>query len=95
MSRTAAHVVSRVAASLVGGYAFTWGFTVLGIVLLVTAGASYHLAETLVYLLAFLVFLVAFCWAFVAARLVQVWGVLAGGGLAMTGTAWLLTHTLS
>lgn len=95
MSRTPAHIVSRVAASLVGGYAFTWGFTVLGIALLVTAGASYHLAQTLAYLLAFLVFLAAFCWAFAATRVARVWGVLGGGGVAMTGAAWLLTRTLS
>jgi len=95
MPRTAAHVVSRVAASLMGGYVFTWGFVVLAIALLIAAGASYHLAETLAYLLAFLVFLTAFCWAFAAARVTRVWGVLAGGGAAMTAAAWLLTRTMS
>lgn len=95
MSRSAAQVVSRVTASLVGGYAFTWGFTVLGIALLLAAGASYHLAQTLAYLLGFLVFLTAFCWAFAAARVTKVWGVLAGGGAAMTAVAWLLTRAAS
>jgi hypothetical protein len=95
MSHSAAEVVSRIAASTVGGYVFTWGFTVLSMALLIAAGISYHLAQTLIYLLAFLVFLVVFCWAFAAARLSKVWGVLAGGGAAMTGAAWLLTRTLS
>ena len=36
-------------------------------------------------LLAFLVFLVCFCWAFAAASVARVWIVLAGGGALMTG----------
>ena len=95
MANTPLSIVSRVAASLLGGYAFTWGFTVLGIALLVWAGMAYHEAQTLAYLLAFLVFLAVFCWAFAATRVVKVWGVLAGGGAAMTGAAWLLTRTLA
>ena len=94
MTATSMRIASRVAASLLGGYAFTWGFTVLGIALLLVAGMSYHDAQTLAYLLAFLVFLVAFCWTFAAARLAWVWGVLAGGGAAMTGAAWLLSRAL-
>lgn len=94
MSSTSLQVTSRIAASLLGGYAFTWGFVVLGIVLLLLAGMSYHEAETLAYLLAFLVFLTVFCWAFAAARVARVWGVLAGGGAAMTGAAWLLRTIL-
>jgi hypothetical protein len=94
MSHSPAQVVSRIAASLVGGYAFTWGFTVLSMTLLMTVGVSYHQAQTLMYLLAFLVFLVVFCWAFAAARVTKVWGVLGGGGAAMTGVAWMLTRTL-
>lgn len=87
-------ITSRVAASLLGGYAFTWGFTALGIALFLLVDMSYHEAETLVYLLAFLVFLVAFCWAFAAARVAKVWAVLVGGGAAMTGAAWLLTRAV-
>ncbi|MET0378473.1 MAG: iron uptake protein [Spongiibacteraceae bacterium] len=91
---SSSHIASRVAASLLGGYAFSWGFTVFGITLLVWAGMSYHEAQTLVFMLAFLVFLVVFCWAFAAARVARVWGVLAGGGAAMTAAAWWLTRTL-
>lgn len=94
MSSTSSQITSRVAASLLGGYAFTWGFVVLGIVLLLLAGMSYHEAETLAYLLAFLVFLTVFCWAFAAKRIAHVWSVLAGGGAVMTGAAWLLRNLL-
>jgi hypothetical protein len=92
MTSSAVQITSRVAASLLGGYAFTWGFAVLGIALLLQVGVSYHEAETLAFLLAFLVFLTAFCWAFVERRVGRVWGVLAGGGALMTGAAWLLTR---
>lgn len=89
------HVASRVAASLLGGYAFVWGFVTLGISLLVAAGMAYAEAQTLVYLLAFLVFLAAFCWTFAAASLARVWAVLAGGGAAMTAAAWALSRSLT
>lgn len=92
---TPLHVASRVAASLLGGYAFVWGFATFGISLLVAAGMAYDEAQTLVYLLAFLVFLAAFCWAFAAASLPRVWALLAGGGAAMTGAAWALSRSLS
>jgi uncharacterized membrane protein len=94
MSSTAIQITSRVAASLLGGYAFTWGFVVLGMALLLTVGVSYHEAETLAFLLAFLVFLTAFCWAFTERRVARVWAVLAGGGAIMTAAAWLLTRAL-
>ncbi len=89
-----AHVAARVAASLLGGYAFVWGFTTLGIVLGLALGMPYAEAQTLLYLLAFLVFLICFCWAFVARSIARVWAVLAGGGALMTGAAWLLSPVL-
>jgi CHASE1-domain containing sensor protein len=45
-------------------------------------------------MLAFIVFLAAFLWAFSAGSLARVWLVLAGGGLAMTGAASLLQRAL-
>lgn len=94
MAASSLSVISRVAASLLGGYGFTWGFSVLGIALLLLAGVSYHEAQTFVYLLAFLVFLTVFCWAYAVRRTLHVWLVLAGGGAAMTAAAWLLTRLL-
>jgi hypothetical protein len=91
---TRLHIASRVAASLLGGYAFVWGFATFGISLGVAAGLAYDEARTLIHLLAFLVFLAAFCWAFAAASLPRVWAVLAGGGAAMTGAAWALSRSL-
>ena len=91
-SLTPLHIASRVSASLIGGYAFVWGFVTLGIALLIKAGMPYGDAQTLTFLLAFLVFLGCFLWAFAAARLARVWWVLAGGGCLMTGAAWLLTR---
>ncbi len=95
MTAASLAITSRVAASLLGGYAFTWGFTVLGVALLAAVGMTYHEAQTLIYLLAFLLFLVVFCWAFAAARVWTVWVVLAGGGAAMTVMAWLLIPMLT
>ena len=89
-----AEIVSRIAASLIGGYAFVWGFTTLGIAVGVAAGMPYAEAQTLLYLLAFVVFLVGFCWAFAAAGVLRVWAVLGGGGIAMTAAAWVLSLSL-
>lgn len=87
-------IISRIAASLFGGYAFTWGFTVLGIAGLVALGVDFHEAETGMYMLALLVFLGMFLWTFATTSLLRVWAVLAGGGAAMTGVAWVLQRTL-
>lgn len=88
------HIVSRIAAGVLGGYAFTWGFIALGIGLLFAAQMEFHDAEALGYILGFIVFLTAFLWAFVAASVKRVWLVLAGGGALMTGAAWLVQRTL-
>jgi hypothetical protein len=88
-------LTSRIAASLLGSYGFVWGFVALGIMLGSTLGMPYDDAQTLAYLLAFLVFLVCFCWSFVAPSALRVWLVLAGGGALMTGAAWLLARGAS
>jgi hypothetical protein len=88
VSRT--QVLSRIAAGVFGGYAFVWGFTTLTIALALAARLSYLEAQTTAYLLAFLLFLGAFLWAFAARRLALVWTVLGGGGALMTALAWFL-----
>lgn len=88
------HLAWRLAASLLGSYCFVWGFTTFGITLGVAIGLTYQDAQTLLYLLAFLVFLVCFCWAFIARRLMLVWLVFVGGGSAMTVAAWHLMSAL-
>ncbi len=92
---SAFHITSRIAASLLGGYLFVWGFVTLGITLQLHAGVSWADARTAVFLLAFLVYLAVFCWAFAAASLARVWAALAGGGALMTAAAWLLIPPLA
>lgn len=80
-------VVLRVAAALLGGYAFTWGFVSLGVAGMFAGGMAFHDAEHLSYILGFLLYLVAFLWAFAAHGLTRIWTVLAGGGAAMAAAA--------
>lgn len=87
-------VILRVAVGIFGGYAFTWGFTALGIAGLVAVGVDFHEAETAMLLLAFLIFLPLFLWAFAAANLTRVWAVLGGGAVLMTAAAWVLQWAL-
>ncbi|MBW7901579.1 MAG: iron uptake protein [Rhodocyclaceae bacterium] len=82
------------AAAIVGGYACAWGFTALGVAGLVALGMAYHEAEAAAHMLAFLLFLAAFLWAFVAAGLVRVWLTLGGGALLMTAAAEALQRSL-
>jgi hypothetical protein len=89
------HVVSRIAAALLGGYAFVWGVTTFGITALVALGVGYDEARTTLMLLAFLVFLGVFLWAFAAASLARVWLVLAGSGVALTAAAWALQRFIA
>lgn len=88
------HPLSRLLAALLGGYAFTWGFTALALAGLVALGVDFHEAETGVLLLAFVVFLALFLWAFAARRPARVWAVLGGGALVMTAAAWGLQRSL-
>jgi|JI10StandDraft_1071094.scaffolds.fasta_scaffold71012_3 hypothetical protein len=83
-------VASRVALGVLGGWAFVWGFVTFGTVALVGAGVGYHEALNLTYLLAFLLYLTVFCWAFATRDLPRAWLILAGGAALMTGAAWLL-----
>lgn len=87
-------VTNRILSALLGGYAFTWGFASLGIAGLAALGVDFHEAETGVLMLAFLVFLGMFLWAFACHSVARVWAVLAGGGAVMTLSAWLIQQTM-
>jgi hypothetical protein len=86
----ATDIILRVAAALLGGYAFVWSFVAFGVSVTSAAGVDFHEAETFFNLLAFLLYLGLFLWAFAARRLAVVWAVLVGGALTMTGAAWAI-----
>ncbi|MFT4241642.1 MAG: iron uptake protein [Acidovorax sp.] len=87
-------MVPRIAAALLGGYAFTWGFMALSLGGLYALGLPFHDAEHLAALLGLLLYLAAFLWAFAARSLWRVWVVLGGGGALMAGAASLLQSRL-
>lgn len=89
-----AQLVARITASLLGSYAFIWGFFTLGISSLVALGVAYEQAYLTLKLLAFLVFLGLFLWAFVAKSVARLWLVLVGSSALMTAAAWLLQAQL-
>lgn len=86
----AAAIASRVLAALVGGWAFAWGFVMLALALGRRAGLSYADAQTLAWLLVFLLYVATVCWTFSARSAARVWLVLLGGSAAMTGAGWWL-----
>ncbi len=88
------HVVSRTAAAVLGGYAFTWGVIAFATAGLFAAGMEFHDAEHLSYIIGLLVFLAAFLLAFAARSLPKVWLVLAGGGAVLAIGATLLQTQL-
>ncbi len=87
-------IAARIAAGVLGGYAFTWGFIALSVVLLFAARLDFHDAETLASILGLIAFLAVFLWSFAAASVARVWLVLAGGGALMAGAAWLVQRAL-
>lgn len=91
---SARQILIRVALSLAGSYLFVWGFTALGVTFSVALGARYEEAERLFYLLAILIYLCCFFYAFAARRLGMASVVLVGGGAVMTGAATLLARSL-
>lgn len=88
------HIVARIAAAILGGYVFTWGFIALGVALLFAAGMEFHDAESLGYIIGFLIYLTAFLWAFANRKLKPVWFLLVGGGVFMTISASLIQSLL-
>jgi protein-S-isoprenylcysteine O-methyltransferase Ste14 len=82
-------LISRIAAAVLGGYAFVWGFTTLTIAVALSMDTPYDEAQTLAYLL---VFLGAFLWTFAVRSVLRAWLVLAGGGALMTAIAWSMTR---
>jgi hypothetical protein len=87
-------ITARVTAGILGSYAFTWGFAAAGVAALVGLGAEYHDAEMAVLMLAFLVFPGLLLWCFAARSLVRIGGVLAGGTLLLSASAWAIQHAL-
>ncbi|MFV0476305.1 MAG: iron uptake protein [Parahaliea sp.] len=87
-------ILSRIAASLAGGYVFVWGASSLGIVTLVALGVDYDSAWTFCMLLAFLLYLTAFLWVWTVHRVLWAWLILAGGGGVMTAVALFVQQRL-
>lgn len=85
---------SRVAASLLGSYAFVWGFISLGAVFGLLAGLGYDEALQLSSWFGLLVFIASLCGAFAIASLLRVWTVFLTGGALMTCAAWVLLRAL-
>jgi hypothetical protein len=88
-------LLSRIAAAVIGGYAFCWGFIALGLAGFYAAGMAFHDAEHLSSILGLLLYLVAFCWTFAAPRVGRAWALLLGGGVAMAGLAALIQRALA
>ncbi len=91
---SARHIIARIGAAVLGGYAFVWGFIALGVAGLYALDVPFHDAEAASNILGFLLFLTVFLWAFSARNLNRVWVVLVGGGLLMTGIGALIQQSL-
>ena len=88
------NVIARIAAAILGGYFFTWGYTTLSISGMVALGVSYEQANIATMLLAFLILLSAFLWSFAATSIARVWLVLVGCGALMTTIAWYVQRSV-
>lgn len=87
-------VLSRVSASLLASYAFTWGFVTLGVAGLVALGVGFHDAELSMLLLAFPLLLALFLRALVARRPLRVSLPLGGGAALLILVALAMQHFL-
>ena len=79
---------------LAASFGFTWGFVALGVAGLTALGMDYHDAEKGLMLLAFLVFLPLFLWAFACARPARALVLLGTGAAGMTAAAWALQRAV-
>lgn len=88
-------VASRFAASIVGGYLFTYGFAALATLIGFELGLRWSESQVLAWMLGALVYLGAILWAFVPRSTAVAWSVLGGGGAAMSAVAWALSRWLA
>ena len=86
-------LTSRIAAAILGSYVFAYGFTALVTAVAIATSGDYDEGLLLAYLLAFLVYLGAFLFAFAARSVGLAWLALGGGGAAMIATAWSLAQS--
>lgn len=86
--------LNRFAAAIFGGYVFAYGFVALSTLFGFGLGLGFFEAETLSWLLSFLVYLGVLLWAFVPGPTWVVWLVLGGGGSVMGAAAWMLSRVL-
>lgn len=88
------HLSSRIAAAILGGYIFTWGFIAFCLTLLYACGVEFHDANSVSYIIGFLVYLIVFLWALAYQRLSYTWLVLGGGGMFMALAASVIQSLL-
>lgn len=93
-ARTRLSLASRVAAALLGGYAFAWGLIATATSGLYALGMGFHDAEFLATMLGVLAFLAAFLWTFAVRRVRTAWLLLAGGGGVLAAVGSLVQASL-
>ena len=88
-------LVGRILLAVLGGYAFCWGVVAISAAGTFPLGAEFHDGEMLGWILALLIYPVAFLWAFAARSLWRVGVVLVGGGMLTAAAASLIQMRLS
>jgi hypothetical protein len=88
-------LVGRILLAVLGGYAFCWGVVAISAAGTFPLGAEFHDGEMLGWILALLIYPVAFLWAFAARSLWRVGAVLLGGGALMAAAASLIQAHLT
>lgn len=86
-------IASRIFASLVGGYLFTWGLIAVVIAALVPLGVAFHDVEMGMIMLGLLVYLGLFLWGMASNQLIRLWLLLFGGGVLMTVLASVIQQS--
>lgn len=84
------HFASRIFASLVGGYLFTWGLIAVTIAALIPLGVELHDVEMGMIMSGILIYLSLFLWGMSTPKLIKLWLILFGSGLVMTVLASVL-----
>jgi hypothetical protein len=87
---------ARLAAAVLGGYAFTWGFIAAAMAVLFKAGMEFHDAEFLASALGLLLFLALFLYIVASRRRpAMIWLALLGGGALLAAAASLLQASVA
>lgn len=87
-------IIQHFSAPLIGGFVLTYGFVALATLACFALGLRFFEAQSLAWMLSFIVYLTAILWGFAQRSAHRVWLTFGGFGGLMIAAAWTLSRVM-